>query len=79
MHPELPDGPLFQLNLSRGPFALLDGFANGAVEGFNSIGCKYCFFNLARREIMRRIQGRSSAILFESFSNLKKCYWGRYF
>ncbi len=35
--------------------------------------------NMAPSEIMRRIKGRSSAKLFESFPDLKRRYWGRYF
>ena len=35
--------------------------------------------NMAPSEIMRRIKGRSSAKLFESFPDLKKIYWGRHF
>ena len=35
--------------------------------------------NLAPSEIMRRIKGRSSMKLFESFPDLKKRYWGRHF
>ena len=35
--------------------------------------------NLAPSEIMRRIKGRSSAKLFESYPDLKKRYWGRHF
>ena len=35
--------------------------------------------NMAPSEIMRRIKGRSSARLFESFSDLKRRYWGRHF
>jgi len=35
--------------------------------------------NLAPSEIMRRIKGRSSAKLFESFPELKKRYWGQHF
>ena len=35
--------------------------------------------NMAPSEIMRRIKGRSSAKLFESFSGLKKRYWGAIF
>jgi putative transposase len=35
--------------------------------------------NLAASEIMRRIKGRSSMKLFESFPDLKKRYWGRHF
>ena len=35
--------------------------------------------NMAPSEIMRRIKGRSSAKLFESFPELKKRYWGRHF
>ena len=34
---------------------------------------------MAPSEIMRRIKGRSSAKLFESFPDLKKRYWGRHF
>ena len=34
---------------------------------------------LAPGEIMRRIKGRSSNKLFESFPDLKKRYWGRHF
>ena len=30
-------------------------------------------------EIIRRIKGRSSAILFESFPDLKKRFWGRHY
>ncbi len=35
--------------------------------------------NLAPSEIMRRIKGRSSAKLFETFPELKKRSWGRHF
>lgn len=35
--------------------------------------------NIAPSEIMRRIKGRSSRKLFESFPELKKRYWGRHF
>lgn len=35
--------------------------------------------NIAPSEIMRRIKGRSSSKLFESFPDLRKMYWGRYF
>ena len=35
--------------------------------------------NMAPSEIMRRIKGRSSLKLFESFPDLKKRYWGRHF
>jgi putative transposase len=35
--------------------------------------------NLAPGEIMRRIKGRSSMKLFESFPDLKKRYGGRHF
>ena len=35
--------------------------------------------NLTPSEIMRRIKGRSSMKLFESFPDLKKRYWGRHF
>ena len=35
--------------------------------------------NMAASEIMRRIKGRSSAKLFESFPDLKRRYWGRHF
>ena len=35
--------------------------------------------NMAPSEIMRRIKGRSSSKLFESFPELKKRYWGRHF
>ena len=35
--------------------------------------------NLAPSEIMRRIKGRSSMKLFESFPDLQKRYWGRHF
>ena len=35
--------------------------------------------NLAPSEIMRRIKGRSSAKLFESFPDLKRRFWGRHF
>ena len=34
---------------------------------------------MAPSEIMRRIKGRSSAKLFETFPELKKRYWGRHF
>ena len=34
---------------------------------------------MAPSEIMRRIKGRSSAKLFESFPELKKRFWGRHF
>ena len=34
---------------------------------------------MAPSEIMRRIKGRSSALLFEEFPHLKKRYWGRHF
>ena len=35
--------------------------------------------NMAPSEIMRRIKGRSSSKLFESFPDLKRRYWGRHF
>ncbi len=35
--------------------------------------------NMAPSEIMRRIKGRTSAKLFESFPELKKRYWGAIF
>jgi putative transposase len=35
--------------------------------------------NMAPSEIMRRVKGRSSSKLFESFPDLKKRYWGRHF
>ena len=35
--------------------------------------------NMAPSEIIRRIKGRSSTKLFESFPDLKKRYWGRNF
>ena len=35
--------------------------------------------NMAPSEIMRRIKGRSSSKLFESYPDLKKRYWGRHF
>jgi len=35
--------------------------------------------SMAPSEIMRRIKGRSSAKLFESFPDLKKRFWGGYF
>ena len=35
--------------------------------------------NLAPSEIMRRIKGRTSTRLFETFPELKKRYWGRHF
>jgi len=35
--------------------------------------------NMAPSETMRRIKGRSSAKLFESFPDLKKRYWGHHF
>jgi len=34
---------------------------------------------MALSEIMRRIKGRTSAKLFESFPDLKKRFWGRHF
>ncbi len=34
---------------------------------------------MAPSEMMRRIKGRSSTKLFESFPDLKKRYWGRHF
>ncbi len=34
---------------------------------------------MAPSEIMRRVKGRSSAKLFESFPDLKKRFWGRHF
>ena len=34
---------------------------------------------MAPSEIMRRIKGRCSAKLFESFPDLKKRFWGRHF
>jgi len=34
---------------------------------------------MAPSEIMRRIKGRSSALLFEEFPHIKKRYWGRHF
>ena len=35
--------------------------------------------SMAASEIMRRIKGRSSAKLFESFPDLKRRFWGRHF
>ncbi|WP_061509748.1 IS200/IS605 family transposase [Endozoicomonas montiporae] len=35
--------------------------------------------NMAPSEIMRRIKGRTSTKLFESFPDLRKRYWGRHF
>jgi len=35
--------------------------------------------SMAPSEIMRRIKGRSSTKLFESFPDLRKRYWGRHF
>ncbi len=35
--------------------------------------------SMAPSEIMRRIKGRSSTKLFESFPDLKRRYWGRHF
>ena len=35
--------------------------------------------NMAPSEIMRRIKGRSSTKLFESFPELRRRYWGRHF
>ncbi len=35
--------------------------------------------NMGPSEIMRRIKGRSSTKLFESFRDLRKRYWGRHF
>lgn len=35
--------------------------------------------NMAPSEIMRRIKGRSSSKLFESFPDIKRRYWGRHF
>jgi putative transposase len=35
--------------------------------------------NMAPSEIMRRIKGRTSTKLFETFPELKNCYWGRHF
>ena len=35
--------------------------------------------NRAPSEIMRRIKGRTSTRLFETFPELKKRYWGRHF
>ena len=35
--------------------------------------------NMAPSEIMRRVKGRTSTKLFESFPDLKKRYWGRHF
>jgi putative transposase len=35
--------------------------------------------DMAPSEIMRRIKGRSSTKLFETFPELKKRYWGRHF
>jgi REP-associated tyrosine transposase len=35
--------------------------------------------NMAPSEIMRRIKGRSSSKLFESYPDVKKRYWGRHF
>lgn len=35
--------------------------------------------NMAPSEIMRRIKGRSSSKLFESFPDLKRRYWGDIF
>jgi putative transposase len=34
---------------------------------------------LAPREIMRRIKGRTASKLFEEFPHLKKKYWGKHF
>jgi putative transposase len=34
---------------------------------------------MAPSEIMRRIKGRSSSLLFEEFPHIKKRYWGRHF
>jgi len=34
---------------------------------------------MAPSEIMRRIKGRSSAKVFESFPDLRRRYWGRHF
>ncbi len=34
---------------------------------------------MAPSEVMRRIKGRSSAKLFESFPDLKRRFWGRHF
>lgn len=34
---------------------------------------------IAPSEIMRRIKGRSSALVLEEFPHLKKRYWGRHF
>ena len=34
---------------------------------------------MAPCEIMRRIKGRSAAMLFEEFPHIKKRYWGRHF
>jgi len=35
--------------------------------------------NMSPSEIMRRIKGRSSSKLFESFPELRKRFWGRHF
>ena len=35
--------------------------------------------NISPSEIMRRIKGRSSMKLFQSFPDLKNRYWGRHF
>jgi putative transposase len=34
---------------------------------------------MAPSEIMRRIKGRSSTLLFDEFPHMKKRYWGRHF
>ena len=34
---------------------------------------------MAPSEIMRRVKGRTSTKLFETFPELKKRYWGRHF
>ena len=34
---------------------------------------------MAPSEIMRRIKGRSSMLIFEEFPHIKKRYWGRHF
>ncbi len=35
--------------------------------------------NMAPREMMRRIKGRSARKLFEEFPELKRRYWGKHF
>ncbi len=60
-----------------------EAFEIQILKGVVSSGHVYIFVsappNMAFSEIMRRIKGRSSARLFESFPDLQKRYWGRHF